>query len=133
ILQLGNWFRFSLVAILPIGNCMKTYSLGEFEEIVLLTVGVLYNEAYGVAIKDAIEERAERKVSVGALQSALKRMEKKGYLESRQGEANAQRGGKPKRYYVITAFGKLALQQNRDVRNTLWESIPKLALDFKLS
>ena len=112
---------------------MKTYSLGEFEEIVLLTVGVLYNEAYGVAIKDAIEERAERKVSVGALQSALKRMEKKGYLESRQGEANAQRGGKPKRYYVITAFGKLALQQNRDVRNTLWESIPKLALDFKLS
>ncbi|MEM8966948.1 MAG: helix-turn-helix transcriptional regulator [Bacteroidota bacterium] len=112
---------------------MKTYSLGEFEEIVLLTVGVLYDEAYGVAIKDAIEERAERKVSVGALQSALKRLEKKGYLESRQGEANAQRGGKPKRYYTITAFGKLALQQNRDIRNTLWESIPKLALDFKFS
>lgn len=112
---------------------MKTYPLGEFEEIVLLTVGVLYNEAYGVAIKDAIEERARRKVSVGALQSALKRMEKKGYLESRTGEATEQRGGKPKRYYTITAFGKQALQQSRDVRTQLWESIPKLALDFKLS
>ncbi len=112
---------------------MKNYALGEFEEIVLLTVGVLYNEAYGVAIKDAIEEKAHRKVSVGALQSALKRMEKKGYLESRIGEANAQRGGKPKCYYTITAFGKLALQQSRDIRMQLWDSIPKLALDFKIS
>lgn len=112
---------------------MKTYPLGEFEEIVLLTVGVLFNEAYGVAIKDTIEERTQRKVSVGALQSALKRMEKKGYLESREGEANAQRGGKPKRYYTITAFGKRALQQSRDIRTELWESIPKLALEFKFS
>ena len=112
---------------------MKAYPLGEFEEIVLLTVGVLYDEAYGVAIKDAIEERAKRKVSVGALQSALKRMEKKGYLTSRSGEANAQRGGKPKRYYTITAFGKLALQQSRDIRMQLWDSIPKIALDFKVS
>ena len=109
---------------------MKQYPLGEFEEIVLLTVGALFDEAYGVAIKDAIEERAHRKVSVGALQSALKRMEKKGYLEARTGEANAQRGGKPKRYYTITAFGKLALQQSRDVRTRLWEAIPKVALDL---
>lgn len=109
---------------------MKSYPLGEFEEIVLLTVGVLYDEAYGVAIKDTIEERAARKVSVGALQSALKRMEKKGYLESRTGEANEQRGGKPKRYYTITAYGKQALQQSREVRTQLWEAIPKLALDF---
>ena len=109
---------------------MKSYPLGEFEEIVLLTVGVLYDEAYGVAIKDTIEERAARRVSVGALQSALKRMEKKGYLESRTGEANEQRGGKPKRYYTITAYGKQALQQSREVRTQLWEAIPKLALDF---
>lgn len=112
---------------------MKQYPLGEFEEIVLLTVGALYDEAYGVAIKDAIEEKACRKVSVGALQSALKRMEKKGYLDARTGEANARRGGKPKRYYTITAFGKLALQQSRDVRARLWEAIPRIALDFKFS
>lgn len=112
---------------------MKTYPLGEFEEIVLLTVGVLFGEAYGVAIKDAIEERAHRKVSVGALQSALKRMENKGYLESRTGETTPQRGGKPKRYYTITAYGKRALQQSRDIRTELWEAIPKIALEFKLS
>ncbi len=112
---------------------MKNYPLGEFEEIVLLAVGVLYNEAYGVAIKDAIEEKAQRNVSVGALQSALKRMEKKGYLESRTGEANTQRGGKPKRFYTITAYGKRALQQSKDIRMELWEGIPKIALDFKFS
>ncbi len=112
---------------------MKTYPLGEFEEIVLLTVGVLFDEAYGVAVKDAVEERAHRKVSVGALQSALKRMEKKGYLQSRTGEANAQRGGKPKRFYTITAFGRLALQQSKDIRTALWEDIPKVAFDFNLS
>ena len=112
---------------------MKTHPLGEFEEIVLLTVGVLFDEAYGVAIKDAVEERAHRKVSVGALQSALKRMEKKGYLNARTGEANAQRGGKPKRYYTITAYGRQALQQTRDIRAELWDAIPKIALNFNIS
>lgn len=109
------------------------HSLGEFEEIVLLTVGVLYDEAYGIAIKDTIEQKANRKVSVGALQSALKRMEKKGYLNARTGETNAQRGGKPKRYYSITALGKQALEESRDVRASLWDAIPKLALDLKMA
>ena len=77
---------------------MKEYALGEFEEVVLLTVGVLFDEAYGVAIKDEIEQRLERKVSVGAMQSALRRLEKKGYLDSRQGESDPTRGGKPKRF-----------------------------------
>ena len=112
---------------------MKVYPLGEFEEIVLLTVGVLHNDAYGVAIKDAIEERAHRKVSVGALQSALKRMDKKGYLESRNGEANEQRGGKPKRYYMITALGKRVLQQNKDIRTQLYEAIPDMIPELKLT
>lgn len=109
------------------------YSLGEFEEIVLLTVGVLFDEAYGVAVKDEIEERLNRKVSVGALQSALHRLEKKGYLESRTGEPNKLRGGKPKRFFTITAVGKLALEDSRDVRTELWNSIPKMALDFKFA
>ena len=109
---------------------MKRYSLGEFEEIVLLTVGVLFDEAYGVAIKDEIEARLKRKVSVGALQSALRRMEGKGYLSSRYGEKSNERGGKRKRYFTITAFGKKALENAREVRNGLWEDIPGLALDF---
>ena len=109
---------------------MKDYALGEFEEIVLLTVGILYDDAYGVAVKDAIEEKTKRKVSVGALHSALKRMEKKGYLQSRVGEKNELRGGKPKRYYTITAYGKQALKHSKDLRLKLWSEIPKLALDF---
>lgn len=112
---------------------MKDYKLGEFEEIVLLTVGLLYNEAYGVAIKDEIETRTNRKVSVGALQSALRRMEKKGYLDSRNGETNPQRGGKPRRYFSITAYGKKALQNSKDLRNELWNAIPEIALDFKFA
>jgi PadR family transcriptional regulator PadR len=112
---------------------MKEYKLGEFEEVVLLTVGSLYNEAYGVAIKDSIEQRAQRKVSVGALQSALRRMEKKGFLDSRVGEINAQRGGKPKRYFKITAYGKKALEHSKALRTQLWEDIPKVAFEFDFS
>ena len=77
---------------------MKKYQLGEFEELVLLTVGVLYGEAYGVAIKDEIEVKHNRKVSVGALQSALRRMEEKGFLLSELGESTKARGGKRKRF-----------------------------------
>ena len=67
---------------------------------------------------------------MGALHSALKRMEKKGYLESRLGEMHPQRGGKPKRYYTITAFGKQALQHSKDLRLKLWDAIPKLAFEL---
>lgn len=109
---------------------MKKFPLGEFEEIVLLTVGVLYDEAYGVAIKKEIEQKLDRSVSVGALQSALRRMEQKGYLTSRTGEANAKRGGRPKRYFNITALGKQALEYTKDIREELWNQIPPVALDF---
>ena len=109
---------------------MKKFPLGEFEEIVLLTVGVLYNKAYGVAIKEEIEQQLDRKVSVGALQSALRRMEKKGYLSSREGETNSKRGGRPKRYFTMTAYGKEALEYTRDIRLDLWRQIPKVALDL---
>ena len=109
---------------------MKQYPLGEFEEIVLLMVGVLYDEAYGVAIKDAIEQKLRRTVSVGALQSALRRMEQKGYLNSRLGEVTKVRGGKRKRYFRLTAHGKEALEYTRNTRNSLWSEIPDIALDF---
>lgn len=109
---------------------MKRHSLGEFEEVVLLTVGVLYDEAYGVVIKALLEKRLERKISVGALQSALRRMEQKGYLKSKFGESSNQRGGRRKRYFSITAYGKKALLQTRNIRESLWGDIPDIALDF---
>jgi len=111
---------------------MAKYQLGEFEEVVLLTVGVLYNEAYGVAIKKETEGRLNRKVTVGALQSALKRLENKGFLSSREGPSNLKRGGRPKRYFTITAYGKQAIEYNREVRNQLYNAIPKIAFDLNI-
>ena len=111
---------------------MKKFQLGEFEEIVLLTVGILYGDAYGVAIKEEIEKRLQRKVSVGALQSALRRMETKGFLSSELGETTKARGGKRKRYFKITAFGKKALDFNIQTRLDLWGEIPDAAFQFEI-
>jgi DNA-binding PadR family transcriptional regulator len=112
---------------------MKKFQLGEFEEVVMLTVGILYNEAYGVSIKKEIETRLSRKVSVGALQTALKRLEEKGYLRSAEGEATQERAGRPKRYFTITAFGKKAMEYTKTTREELWSAIPKVALNVKFA
>ncbi len=104
---------------------MKKYHLGEFEEIVILTIGVLNNEAYSVAIKDEIEARLKRSVSMGALHTALKRLEEKGYLKSFAGESTEERAGRPKRYFEITALGKKAMQYVKATRDELWRAIPK--------
>ena len=112
---------------------MKKYPLGEFEEIVLLTVGILDDNAYGVTIKNEIQTRLDRKVSVGALQAALRRMEKKGYLTSRKGESTSKRGGRPKLYFRLTALGHSALAFSRETRNRLWDALPPTVLNLKLS
>lgn len=103
------------------------YQLGEFEEIVLLTVAILHGEAYGVAIMDEIENRLQRKVSLGALQTVLRRMEEKGYLTSAFGEATNVRGGKRKRFFTVTNFGKKLLEDAKEQRNILWKAVPKVA------
>ena len=111
---------------------MKKYQLGEFEEVVMLTVGILHAEAYGVSIKKEIESRLTRKVSVGALQSALKRLEDKGYLKSHEGEATEERAGRPKKYFQITALGKRAMEYTKSTRDELWSAIPKVAWNVKV-
>lgn len=112
---------------------MGKYSIGEFEEVVMLTVAVLYQHAYGIAIKEEIEHRLKRKVSVGAMRTALGRLEKKGLLESEFGEATAVRGGKRKRYFKVTPYGKKVLDEVMESRKRLWEAIPPIAFDFKTS
>ena len=108
---------------------MKNLHLGEFEEIVLLTVAVLHGEAYGVSIRKDMETRLSRNVSVGAMQTALRRMEQKGFLTSDFGEATKQRGGKRKRYFTVTSYGKKALQSAKDTRLQLWDAIPKVVFE----
>ena len=106
---------------------MNRHQLGEFEEIVLLTVGILYKEAYGVAIIDEIEQRTKRQVSIGALQTVLRRLEGKGYLRSEFGEATNARGGKRKRYFSLTTLGSRVLRENQEQRKELYKAIPRVA------
>ena len=109
---------------------MKKTKLGEFEELVLLTVLVLREEAYGVEIKRDLELRLKESLSVGSVQSALKRLEEKGYLDSAFGETTLKRGGKRKRIYTVTASGTRVLNEMKDIRAQLWGAIPKTSLSF---
>lgn len=111
---------------------MKKHQLGEFEEIVMLTIGILYKAAYGVAIKNEIETRLSRQVSMGAMHTALVRLEDKGYIKSFNGEGTEARMGRPRRYFHITALGKKAMEYSKNTRNELWRAIPKVALDLKI-
>ena len=110
---------------------MKRIQLGEFEEVVLLTVGVLHGNAYGVTIKDEIEQRLDREVTIGALQITLRRLESKGFLKSKSGESTDSRRGRPKLYFEITAYGKKALAYTKESRDELWNALPKLVLKLK--
>lgn len=101
--------------------------LGEFEELVLLTIATLGNDAYGVAIKEQIQLRANRSISIGALHSTISRLEDKGYLTSHLGGATTERGGRKKRFFELTEDAKLALGAMKSLRDDLWsESQVKL-------
>jgi PadR family transcriptional regulator, regulatory protein PadR len=112
---------------------MKKYQLGEFEEVVLLTIGILNNAAYSVAIKDEIEARLTRSVSMGAMHTALRRLEEKGYLKSFAGDSSEDRAGRPKRFFEITAMGKRAMQYTKETRDQLWRAIPKTIFEVKMT
>lgn len=107
--------------------------IGELEEVIMLTIGVLGEDAYGLAIKKEIESRLQRVVSMGALHTGLYRLEEKGLLSSWLGEATKTRGGKPKRYFQVTMYGQQVLKETGDSRNLLWKSIPDGVFQVKLS
>ncbi len=106
---------------------IKGKYLGEFEEMVLLAVGVLGNEAYGISVKNKIEELTDRSVSMGALHAALNRLEEKDFVKSRLGDATKVRGGKRKRFYSVTIFGQQEVKDLMAKRQQLWEAIPQEA------
>jgi DNA-binding PadR family transcriptional regulator len=85
--------------------------LGRFEEIVLRALVRLREKAYGVPIRREIAERTGREVSFGAVYTSLDRLQRKGYVSSRLGEATPERGGRAKRYFRIEAPGKRALNE----------------------
>lgn len=107
---------------------MKGTYLGEFEEIVLLAAGILHEKAYGVSIRQEIENQTGRNVNIGAVHTALHRLEIKGYLTSRFGEAEEVRGGKRKRLFTLTSYGINALREAQAIRKQMWSQIPKVIL-----
>lgn len=107
---------------------MKGTNLGEFEEIVLLTIAALINDAYSVAICDELEKNTGRSVKLGVVHTVLNRLEEKGLLKSKLGEATSTRGGKRKRFYTVTSSGKAALLKAREMREQLWNRIPDFIL-----
>jgi DNA-binding PadR family transcriptional regulator len=109
---------------------MKGYHLGELEELVLLTVGILNQEAYGVSVLEEIKNQTGRKVNISAIHTVLNRLEDKGLLQSQMGGATEERGGRRKRLFSISASGRTAIQEVKDLRNRLYDQIPPLALDF---
>jgi DNA-binding PadR family transcriptional regulator len=106
---------------------MKGTQLGEFEELVLLIIGVLQPEAYGLQIRITIMEQTGRKVAIGAVHSALSRLQDKGFVKSALADATHERGGRRKRLFQITAAGKKAMEKNHALRNSLWNRIPEIA------
>jgi DNA-binding PadR family transcriptional regulator len=107
---------------------MRKTFLGEFEEIVLLSVAVLDDEAYGVSVTLEIEKQTDRSVGFNTVHTTLQRLEEKGFLTSKMGGATAERGGRRKRFFRLTAAGGRALKNVRNIRTQLWESLPPKAM-----
>jgi PadR family transcriptional regulator PadR len=96
--------------------------MGHLEEIVLMIL-LKYNRCHGVEIAQHYEEVLARGISLPAIHVVLKRMEKKGWVESEFGEPSAKRGGRRKRYYWATASGYYAVKAVQDVKLDLWQGI----------
>ncbi len=106
---------------------MKGTHLGEFEELILLTVATLGDEAYAVSVKDEAVKISDRKINISAVHSALYRLEDKDFLTSDFGGATQKRGGKKKRYFKVTAAGFEALKSAKEMKEQLWKNIPQLS------
>ena len=106
---------------------MKGTYLGEFEEVVLLAVAIRNSDAYGAAVVNEIEQQMGRYINLGSVHTALHRLEEKGLVTSEMGGVTAERGGRSKRLYIVTVPGRKALEEIRQLRNQMWDNIPKIA------
>ncbi|MEQ9404765.1 MAG: PadR family transcriptional regulator [Cyclobacteriaceae bacterium] len=110
---------------------MENIKLGNFEELVLLLVGVLYDNAYSVNIVNEYEKQTGRKINVSAIHTVLYRLEEKGFLKSLMSEAVSERGGKRKRLFYLTPYASRALDELATLREQLRFKIPDQALNWK--
>ena len=104
----------------------KREFLGGFELLVLLALMRVGDDAYGVPISEAIEESSGREVAIGSVYITLERLERKGFVASRLGEPTAERGGRAKTYFRVTANGLRAVRQAQRTLVNLWNGVPQL-------
>jgi DNA-binding PadR family transcriptional regulator len=102
--------------------------LGEFEQVVLLAVARLDDQAYGMGIRAEIEARAGRRASIGAVYATLERLVAKGYARETDVPGGSERSGLARRFYTVTAAGTAALEQARQVHERMWAGV-KLKTD----
>lgn len=106
---------------------MKKNQLGEFEEMVLLTVASLQPNAYGVSIAEDLKESTGRVADLGAIHSVLRRLQEKGFVRSQMGGATSERGGRRKRLFEMTLAGKKVLDENYTIRSAMYAKISDLS------
>ena len=108
---------------------MKGTHLGELEEVVLLVVANLFDNAYGILIKQEIEEKCNRSITISTVHNVLQRLSGKQFLESRYSDPTPERGGKRKLLFRVTKAGQESLQTSKLMRDNLWAGIPKVAFE----
>ena len=108
---------------------MGSKLLSRAEEIVLLAVRQLQDNAYGVTIRGLISEATGHRWSIGAVYAPLYRLERKGLVRAIPGESTPARGGRSKIYYTVTPEGKKALLRIRRVHDILWAETKPTAVD----
>jgi DNA-binding PadR family transcriptional regulator len=99
---------------------MTSRSIGEFELAVLLCVGVLGHDAYGVLVRGAVSKRLGRDCSIGAVYTTLQRLENKGFVTSSTCDPTPVRGGRAKRCFTLTPAGNRAIRQAQATAQRLW-------------
>ena len=97
--------------------------LGEFEHIVILALLRLGDRAYGVTVRQEIEARTGREVSIGAIYATLDRLEGKGYVKSQFGEPTPERGGRSKRFFRVTAKGMSAVNRTHRAMHSMTQGL----------
>jgi DNA-binding PadR family transcriptional regulator len=107
---------------------MVNKGLGEFEELVLLAVCIMSEEAYGISVKKEVERHSGRSILLGAVHITLYRLQDKGLLQSKMGGATDKRGDRRKRLFKITKSGMKQLQVSQNVRKEMWKLIPQLKI-----
>lgn len=97
--------------------------LGEFEHIIVLALLRLEDRAYGVTVRQEIELRTDREVSIGAVYATLDRLETKGYVTSYRGDPTPERGGRSKRFFRVTAKGVTAVSRTHRALQNMTEGL----------